>query len=114
MAEDEAAAQVAHDTRPVTTRLDAVEVTPGYGRVLPFIDRSRGVEVGADEGLLVVESDSGENAPSVRIAGRDIGRAPTAAALPPGRHELVLRRGTQTSFRYVVIRAGETRVVDGH
>jgi hypothetical protein len=112
-AQDEAAAEVAADTR-APTQLDTVEVTPGYGRVLPFIDQSRGVQVAPGEGLLVVDSEGGENAPAVRIAGRDFGRAPTAASLPPGRHELVLRRGTQTSFRYVVIRAGETRVVDGH
>jgi hypothetical protein len=81
--------------------------------VLPYIDRNRGVDVPSGQGLLVVQYDGQGSAPSVRIAGRELGRAPVATALAPGRHELVLRRGGQTSFRYVVIRAGETRVVDG-
>jgi len=99
---------------PAKTELEAFEVSPGYGRVLPFIDRNRGVEVPPGQGLFVVEYTGGGAAPSVRIAGRELGRAPVATALSPGRHELLLRRGGQTSFRYVVIRAGETRVVDGH
>jgi hypothetical protein len=82
--------------------------------VLPFIDRNRGVEVAPGQGLLVVEYTGSGSAPSVRIAGRELGRAPIATALAPGRHELLLRRGGQTSFRYVVVRAGETRIVDGH
>jgi hypothetical protein len=100
--------------KPQQTKLEAIEVSPGYGRVLPFIDRNRGVDVNPGQGLFVVEYTGGGAPPSVRIAGRELGRAPVAAALSPGRHELLLRRGGQTSFRYVVIRAGETRVVDGH
>jgi hypothetical protein len=96
------------------TELEAIEVSPGYGRVLPFIDPNRGVDVNPGQGLFVVEYTGGGSAPSVRIAGRELGRAPVATALSPGRHELLLRRGGQTSFRYVVIRAGETRIVDGH
>jgi hypothetical protein len=79
--------------------------------VLPFIDRSRGVDVAPDHGLLVVEYEATDAPPRIRIAGRDLGPAPVATALPAGRHELVLRRNQQTSFRYVVIRAGETRIV---
>ena len=96
------------------TELEAVEVSPGYGRVLGYIDDSRKVAVAQGQGLLVVEYTGTGSGPSVRVAGRELGRAPTAIALVPGRHELVLRRGGQTSFRYVVIRAGETRIVDGH
>jgi DNA-binding response OmpR family regulator len=83
----------------------------GFGRVLPFIDRSRGVSVAAEEGLLVVEYEAAGAPPRVRVGGRDLGTAPIAAALPAGRHEIVLKRGEQTSFRYVVIRSGETRIV---
>ncbi|HMI92047.1 MAG TPA: response regulator [Polyangiales bacterium] len=100
--------------KPQQTELEAIEVSPGYGRVLPFIDPNRGVDVNPGQGLFVVEYTGGGSAPSVRIAGRELGRAPVATALSPGRHELLLRRGGQTSFRYVVIRAGETRIVDGH
>jgi DNA-binding response OmpR family regulator len=83
----------------------------GFGRVLPFIDRSRGVAVAAEEGLLVVEFEAAGPPPRVRVGGRDLGTAPIAAALSAGRHEIVLKRGQQTSFRYVVIRSGETRIV---
>ena len=80
--------------------------------MLPFIDRNRGVSVASDEGLLVIEFDGQGRAPAVRVGGRELGHAPVAVALAGGRHELVLRRAGQTSFRYVVIRAGETRIVD--
>jgi hypothetical protein len=84
--------------------------------VLPFVDRSRGVSVGEDQGLLVVEYEGGgpEAPPQVRVAGRDLGPAPVAVALGGGRHEVVLKRGDRTSFRYVVIRAGETRIIGIH
>jgi hypothetical protein len=84
----------------------------GFGRVLPFIDRRRGVNVAADQGLLVVEYEGEGAPPRVRAAGRELGAAPIAAALSAGRHEIVLKRDEQTSFRYVVIRVGETRIVE--
>jgi hypothetical protein len=88
------------------------ERLPGFGRVLPFIDHSRGVSVAQHEGLLVVEYEAGQGpSPSVRVADRELGSAPIATALPEGRHEIVWKRGTHTSFRYVVIRPGETRIV---
>jgi len=89
-----------------------LDPAPGFGRVLPFIDRSRGVNVAPDQGLLVVEYEASGAPPRVRVAGRELGPAPIAAALPAGRHEIVLKGDQQTSFRYVVIRAGETRVVE--
>jgi hypothetical protein len=81
------------------------------GRILPFIDNSRGVEVGADQGLLVLEYHGTDPAPSVRVGERELGRPPLAVALPVGRHELVVRAGKSTSFRYLIVRAGETRIV---
>jgi hypothetical protein len=87
------------------------DAVSGFGRVLPFIDRNRGVSVAAEQGLLVVESEVAGAAPRVRIGGRDLGMAPIAVALLPGRHELVLNRDGRTSFRYVVVRAGETLIV---
>jgi hypothetical protein len=93
--------------------VDGEHAVPARAHVLPFIDQSRGVAVGQDEGLLVVEYDGkDEPPPRVHVGGRDLGLAPTATALPGGRHELLLKRGTQTSFRYVVIHPGETRIVD--
>jgi DNA-binding response OmpR family regulator len=81
------------------------------GRILPFIDDSRGVEVGVDEGLLVLEYQGTDPAPSVRVGERELGKPPLAVALPVGRHELVVRAGKSTSFRYLIVRAGETRIV---
>jgi hypothetical protein len=106
---------MASDTRSDTTSEIApgrtVGAVAGFGRVLPFIDRSRGVRVAPEEGLLVVEYEAAGPPPRVRIGDRDLGTAPIATALPAGRHELVLKRDEQTSFRYVMIRAGETRIV---
>ena len=64
----------------------------GFGRVLPFIDRSRGVEVSEEQGLLVVEFDGEGAAPTVRVGTEDLGPAPTAVALPEGRCAACLRR----------------------
>jgi DNA-binding response OmpR family regulator len=83
-----------------------------YGRLLPFIDRSRGVPVTDEEGLLIIEHPGANGAPRVKIGGRDLGRAPIAVALPEGRHEIVLKRDERTSFRFVVIRPGHTRLVE--
>jgi CheY-like chemotaxis protein len=89
-----------------------------FGRVLPFIDRSRGVDVAATQGLLVAELGAsaakavpGAAAMRVRIDGKDRGTLPLSLALDAGRHELVLVRRDGTSFRYLMIRAGETRIV---
>jgi hypothetical protein len=86
----------------------------GLGRTLPFIDHSRNVAVGADQGLLVVEYDGSGGAPRVSVAGRDLGSAPLAAALPAGRHELTLKSGDSTRVRYFLLRAGETQIVQLH
>jgi hypothetical protein len=86
----------------------------GLGRTLPFIDHSRNVAVSADQGLLVVEYDGRGGAPRVSVAGRDLGSAPLAAALPAGRHELTLKSGDATRVRYFLLRAGETQIVQLH
>jgi hypothetical protein len=89
---------------------DAGLLPQGSTRALPYIDRSYGVAVPPEQGLLVVELTSPVIPPQVRVGGRDLGKAPIAVALPGGRHELMLKRGGHTSFRYVVLRPGETRV----
>ncbi|HKP58849.1 MAG TPA: response regulator [Polyangiales bacterium] len=81
------------------------------GRILPFVDNSRGVEVAEDQGLLVLEYHGTDPAPTVRVGERELGKPPLAVALPVGRHELVVRAGKSTSFRYLIVRAGETRIV---
>jgi CheY-like chemotaxis protein len=83
-----------------------------FGKVLPFVDASRGVAVAPDQGLLVIEFQAGSDpAPYVRVGSRELGKPPLAVALPAGRHELVVRTGKSTSFRYLIVRAGETRIV---
>jgi DNA-binding response OmpR family regulator len=83
-----------------------------FGKVLPFVDTSHGVVVAPDQGLLVIEFHGGaEPAPNIRVGARELGKPPLAIALPAGRHELVVRSGKSTSFRYLIVRAGETRIV---
>jgi len=85
----------------------------GFGRLLPFIDHSRGIEVPAGQGLLVVEGRAGEPTPyRIRVGDRELGATPVGVALPEGRYEVVFRRGEESSFRYLLIRGGETRIVD--
>ena len=82
------------------------------GKVLPYIDSARGVAVGADQGLLVVEASPAGAATRVRVAGRDLGPPPIAIALAVGRYEVVTQRGRDASFRYVLVGKGETRILD--
>jgi hypothetical protein len=103
-------AQAAQPVPRERERSDAGLLPQGSTRALPYIDRRYGVTVPKEQGLLVVELSAPGSAPQVRIGGRDLGSAPVAIALPAGRHELMLKRGAHTSFRYVVLRAGETRV----
>ena len=96
---------------PRVSRAGEGSAVAGPG-TLSYIDTSYGVDVADDEGLLVVRFDADGTPPSVRIGDRDLGLAPTAVALPAGRHEVVFRRSGQTRFRYLVIRRGQTRIVD--
>jgi CheY-like chemotaxis protein len=108
------AAPAAPPAVPAAPAPTATQDTVEFGRVLPSIDSSRGVAVAKGQGLLVVEPGpklAKKDRPHVKIAGQDRGIVPVAIALHPGRHELVLLRGSATSFRYLVIRPGETRIV---
>ncbi|MDD9933933.1 MAG: response regulator [Myxococcales bacterium] len=87
-------------------------VAPTFGRVLPFIDHSRGVPVGESQGLLLIEYEADGTGPKVRIGDRSLGPAPTGVALDGGRHQLVIERDGQTSFRFLTIEPGETRIVE--
>lgn len=82
-----------------------------FGRSLPFIDQTRNVKVRDGQGLLVVEFDSPEDAPLVKIGKRTLGRAPLDVALSAGRHELIFDRKGETSYRYIVVRAGKTLII---
>ena len=90
---------------------NAMDHDPMLGHVLPYVDVGRGVAVGPEQGLLVVEYEGVKPAPNVRVSGRELGRPPIAIALNAGRHELVVRQNRESSFRYLIVRAGETRVI---
>lgn len=83
----------------------------GLERALPFIDRSWGVDVPADQGLLVVEWKGTGTAPEVRIDDQKFGLPPLAAALDPGRHELRFYYKDHRSSRRLTVRRGVTRIV---
>ena len=78
---------------------------------LDFIDPQYGVPVAEDEGLLVIRCRTEESPPVVRVGSQDLGPAPTAVALPEGRHEVAFRKGAGTRFRYVVMRRGQTQIL---
>jgi hypothetical protein len=69
------------------------------------------VTVGEDQGLFVVDYTGTDQAPSLRVGDRDLGQPPIAVALPAGRHEVTLRHQDNSSLRYMILRAGETRIV---
>ncbi|HEX7480966.1 MAG TPA: hypothetical protein VF331_24400, partial [Polyangiales bacterium] len=83
----------------------------GFGRVLPYVDKARGVEVRGDQGLFVVDFEGAGPPPSISDGEHELGRPPLTLALSAGRHELRLRRGDELSVRYVFIKPGQTRWV---
>ncbi len=96
---------------PPTADEDVPPEELSFGRTLDHVEEGAGVEVGAGEGLLVVEPGAGREV-EVSVGERELGAPPVRVALPAGRHELVFRRGEETSYRYLYIRAGQTRIVD--
>ena len=81
------------------------------GTVLPYIDTSRGVAVGSDEGLVVFEHRGSEPAPAVEIDRHPLQALPLALALPASAHQLTLHSGDETLIFTLVVRAGETRII---
>ena len=72
------------------------------------------VEVAEGEGLLVVRAPTDGSEVRVIIGGeppRDLGPAPVSIGLPEGDHEVVFRIGDDERYRYIYLRAGQTRVV---
>lgn len=83
-----------------------------FGRSVAFVQVHHGVEVGEGEGLLVIHRGQGDEDAEITVADRPVGAEVTALALPEGTHPFVVRRGDRTSYRQLVIRRGETRIVD--
>jgi CheY-like chemotaxis protein len=81
------------------------------GTVLPYIDTSRGVAVGSDEGLIVFEQRGSEPVPALEIDRHPLQTPPLALALPANAHQLSLHSGDETLILTLVVRAGETRII---
>jgi hypothetical protein len=81
------------------------------GTVLPYIDTSRGVPVGNDEGLVIFEYHGSGSAPAIEIDRHPLQAPPLALALPASAHELRLQRGDEITLYSLVVRAGETRII---
>jgi DNA-binding response OmpR family regulator len=80
-----------------------------FGRVVPGIADTT-VTVADGEGLLVVEA--GEGAPAiVSVDGVERGRAPLKLPVPAGQHEISFRRGEETRYRFLNLRAAHTHTV---
>ena len=108
----EPAPNAASSSDPSETALhSATDPDLSLGRILPYVDASRGVSVGPQQGLLVIEYQGDNPSPKIRVAGRELGHPPLAVALSAGRHELVVQRNRESSFRYLVVRPGQTRVI---
>jgi CheY-like chemotaxis protein len=84
-----------------------------YGETLPRVDDSAGVRVHASQGLLVVRPGPASEGVALFINGKPAGAVPAERALAAGRHELEFRRGGETSYRYLYLQAGHTRIVQG-
>jgi CheY-like chemotaxis protein len=84
-----------------------------YGETLPRVDDSAGVRVNASQGLLVVRPGPASEGVALFINGKPAGAVPAERALAAGRHELEFRRGGETSYRYLFLQAGHTRIVQG-
>jgi hypothetical protein len=92
----------------VRSGLDASFV---LGTVLPYIDTTRGVPVGSDEGLVIFEYVGPLPTPNVEIDGRVLGTPPLSVALAGTPHQLKLWVAGQPTTRTLSVRAGETRVI---
>jgi DNA-binding response OmpR family regulator len=81
-----------------------------YGRVMPGIV-AEGLSIAPGQGLLRVEADAPREGLELLVGGRSVGAPPLDLPLEEGLHELVFKSGDQTRYRYVFVRAGESRVV---
>jgi hypothetical protein len=81
-----------------------------FGETIAGVDAGPNLRVGRGQGLLVIEAGQGA-APEVFIGSRSLGRVPIREALDEGRYELRYERGDEESYRFVFVRAGQTRVI---
>jgi CheY-like chemotaxis protein len=81
------------------------------GRTLSYVDRSHGIAVAPDQGLLVIEYSGATPAPSLRLDDRALATPPLALALSAARHELQIQLGGATHVLSVIVHSGETRII---
>lgn len=85
---------------------------PSFGQVLAHVPEQFVHLVGDGQGLLIVKRRGGDGDEiTLKVSGGLYAEFPVHVALDEGRHELVFDRGEHTSYRYIYVREGETRVV---
>ncbi len=94
------------DEAAVAPRREELE----FGETIDGVDAGPNLRVGSDQGLLVIEAGEGP-APEVFVGARSLGRVPIREAVDEGRYELRYERGDEESYRFVYVRAGQTRVI---
>ena len=102
---------MAATTTSETSVRSGLDASSGLGTVLPYIDTTRGVPVGNDEGLVIFEYVGPLPTPNVEIDGRVLGSPPLSVALAANPHQLKLWFAGQPTTRTLSVRAGETRVI---
>lgn len=84
------------------------EIEPLYGRIAEGV----GGSVPRDHGLLILElGELGETPFKIQVGGETIDPRAPQKALAPGRHEIVIERGSETLYRYIFVEAGKTRTL---
>ncbi|HET8936292.1 MAG TPA: response regulator [Polyangiales bacterium] len=102
---------MAASPRSETSVRSGLDPSVGLGTVLPYIDTTRGVPVGSDEGLVIFEYVGPLPTPNVEIDGRVLGAPPLSVALAATPHQLKLWFAGEPTLRTLSVRAGETRVI---
>ncbi|MBK8172600.1 MAG: response regulator [Sandaracinaceae bacterium] len=83
---------------------------PRFGRTEPTLVDTH-VEVGPEQGLLVVQAPThGEHA-TVIVDSHEIGAAPLTIAISEGSHDVEIRHDDVSTFAYIVIQRGTSRIV---
>lgn len=120
-AEETSAAEKAREAERATAEARAAAepvepADPPLPSFEPLYGRStEGVSGGVtkDEGLLIIEIGRSSELPTnIRAGGASLDLSEPQKALSPGRHEIVIERGSETIYRYIFIEAGKTRTLN--
>jgi hypothetical protein len=94
-----------------TSVRSGLDPAASLGTVLPYIDTTRGVPVGTDEGLVIFEYVGAAPPPNLEIDGHSLGILPLSVALDAKPHQLKLQFAGDAILRTLTVRAGETLVI---